>query len=169
MGRKENLVKTACLKYLALRGIPAWANNSGMAWLKTGKGFMPVWFGTPGSPDILGVLPGSGRLLCVEAKRPARRGDSGGRQSAEQRQFEACMAAAGALYVVARTAADLAEAVEAASPARCQVPLPKRPPRPPRGRGGARGAGGALRVAPKCPPGARPRSVAVNAPQGGLF
>lgn len=52
-----------CLKYLNLRNVYAWRNNTGG--LKKGDHF--IRFGSVGSPDILGILP-YGRLLCVECK-----------------------------------------------------------------------------------------------------
>lgn len=78
----ESDVLAACLALLRLRGIPHWRANTGGAWLtgKQGKP-RPVRFGVPGCSDILGIVPGSGRLLAVECKRP------GGRLSDAQAAF----------------------------------------------------------------------------------
>ena len=60
----EGAVVKACLDYLAVRGIYAWRNNTGTLRDKTNR---PVFFGKPGSADILGILPG-GTFLAVECK-----------------------------------------------------------------------------------------------------
>jgi hypothetical protein len=100
MGREENSVKGSCLDYLAIRGIFAWPNNTGAVQVD-GKRF--VRFGRKGSPDILGILPG-GRILCVECKSKR------GRQTAEQKDFEAEVTRRGGVYVLARGFEDLENA-----------------------------------------------------------
>lgn len=101
--REQDLVRT-CLQYLALRGIPAWRANCGA--MKVGRRY--VRFGTPGQPDILGLLGPNGRLLCVELKSPR------GRLRPEQRAWLEAAGKAGALCVVARSLQELREALAAA-------------------------------------------------------
>ena len=64
---KETVIVKSILEYLQLRYKGRaffWRNNSGA--LKTEKSF--VRFGATGSPDILGVLGPSGRLVGLEVK-----------------------------------------------------------------------------------------------------
>lgn len=97
----EGSVLDACLDYLRFRNIYAWRNNTGALRSSTGR---LIRFGHPGSPDILGYLPG-GRMLCVECKAGR------GRLSELQRNFLGNAAAAGCLVVVAYSVDDLAEAL----------------------------------------------------------
>lgn len=110
MGRRENAVTEACLKYLRAAGLMAWRNNTGMARYPDPKakgGFRKVKYGANGSPDVVAVLPPAGRILCVECKRPedpfaltrARR--AAGTQSPDQIQFQALVEASGGIYLVA--------------------------------------------------------------------
>lgn len=69
-----------------------WRQNTGAAMV---KGRL-VRFGSPGCPDILGALAPTGRLIGIEVKAPD------GRQSAEQKSFQAMFERMGALYVLAR-------------------------------------------------------------------
>jgi len=66
MAGPESVLVSACLQYLRVKGVFAWRNNTGAA--QVGRRY--IRFGSPGSPDIIGVLPGTGRLLGVECKRP---------------------------------------------------------------------------------------------------
>jgi hypothetical protein len=69
----ERDVLRACLAYLHLcPGILAWRNNTGAFAVGTGSARRFVRASIKGAPDILGCLPGGGRLLCVEVKRPGR-------------------------------------------------------------------------------------------------
>lgn len=63
-----------------------------------------VRFGVPGQADLTGILPG-GRRLEIEVKSP------GGRQSVEQRQFQAMIERFGGLYVLARCVEDVRRAL----------------------------------------------------------
>lgn len=69
-----------------------WRQNTGVAQM-AGRS---VRFGTPGTPDILGLMLPHGRMLGIECK------SARGRQSEEQRSFERMMKAFGGLYVLAR-------------------------------------------------------------------
>ena len=100
----EGYVLDGCLRYLEVRGIYHWRNNTGAVQIAPGR-FMR--FGKVGSSDILGILPG-GRLLCVECKAPD------GRLSSEQKQFLADVRELGALTVVVRGWKDLDAALREA-------------------------------------------------------
>ena len=93
---REAPVVRDCLKWLHARGIFAWRNNTGTAWI----GEQPVTFGYPGSGDILGILP-DGRLLAVECKSPT------GTQSAKQKEFQAKIEANHGVYILARNVGEL--------------------------------------------------------------
>jgi hypothetical protein len=97
MARAENAVVAACLQLLEFTNIPAWRNNSGA--MKFGGRF--VRFGATGSPDIFAIVPPGGRLLGCECKTAA------GRQTQSQKDFQAAMERAGAVYVLARSVDDL--------------------------------------------------------------
>ena len=69
----EQQIQRAILDYLAAVGIPAWRQNTGaMAGVHNGKSRY-VRFGPKGQSDIQGILPGSGRFLTIEVKRPKSR------------------------------------------------------------------------------------------------
>jgi len=93
MVTSEGRILADCLRYLEIRGIYHWRNNTGAVQVRPGQ-FMR--FGKKGSSDILGVLPG-GRLLCIECKAP-----DGGRLSPEQKQFIADVQKLGAMALVVR-------------------------------------------------------------------
>jgi|GEM_PF-1700055 len=61
----------AILDYLDLCGIKAWRQNTGGMTKTNAEGeerYIP--FGIPGQSDIIGILPGSGRMLAIEVKMP---------------------------------------------------------------------------------------------------
>lgn len=96
----ETQLVHACLKLLALHRVVAFRNNTG-ARTDTHKGKRRFTrFGIPGSPDIIGVLPG-GRFLGVEVKLP------GGTATAAQDAFLRVVNATGGLGCVVRSIADL--------------------------------------------------------------
>lgn len=72
-------------------------NNIGLAWMKNGA---PVKFGVgnPGGSDFVGVY--RGRALYVEIKTPD------GRQSPDQRRFQAKIERHGGIYRVLRSVED---------------------------------------------------------------
>ena len=93
---ETSLVKS-CLTYLHAKGVMAWRNNSGG--IVKEKRF--IRFGEVGSPDILGCLGYTGRLLAIECKV--------GRNKLSEAQ-ESWLARAeqrGALVIVARSVDDL--------------------------------------------------------------
>jgi hypothetical protein len=62
----ETALCSWCLEYLHRIGIAAWKNNTGGLTDKNGQ---YVQFGTPGAPDIMGILASQeGRMLCIETK-----------------------------------------------------------------------------------------------------
>lgn len=96
----ENKVVQACFQVLKARGIFAWRNNTGCAWV----GNRPIRYGLPGSADILGLLP-DGRFLAVECK------SAKGKQSDVQKRFQENVENSNGLYVLAYSAEDLEEAL----------------------------------------------------------
>jgi hypothetical protein len=93
---REAPVVHDCLKWLHDRGIFAWRQNSGTAWI----GGQPVTFGYPGAGDITGILP-DGRRLEIECKSPT------GTQSPKQKEFEAKVVASRGVYILVRSVEDL--------------------------------------------------------------
>lgn len=119
--RSEKAIQNDTLSAVsALPDTICWRNNTGQAW--AGKrerfypgttipvphgvvvltGAQPVSFGLPGSGDILGAS--AGRPLSIEVK------DATGRQSDQQKRFQAAWERAGGVYLLVR---DPAEAVAA--------------------------------------------------------
>jgi hypothetical protein len=86
----ESLIQGEILEYLRLRGVFCWRNNSGVA--RTGGRF--IRFGSPGAPDILGILP-DGRFLGIEVKTPT------GIVSEDQEAFHEAATRSGALVFTA--------------------------------------------------------------------
>lgn len=72
-----------------------WRTNSGVAVTPARS---VVRFNVPGTPDILGCY--RGRAVAIEAKAAI------GRQSHQQRRFQAAWERAGGLYVLARSVDD---------------------------------------------------------------
>ncbi len=113
MGTAENAVQSACFKYLQLRGAFVWRSQS-RTFQVPGKGgrMRPMFVGTPGSPDIMGILPG-GRFIGVECKRPLgpKGGHGGSVQSPEQKMWQDECERVGGLYILARSFGDVEEAL----------------------------------------------------------
>jgi hypothetical protein len=96
----ESAVVRACLDYLAAIGVFAWrVNNVGIF-----RDNAFVFHGTPGVPDIIGILPG-GRWLGIECK------SGKGKQSPAQVDFQKRATKAGGVYLLTRSAAELAEQI----------------------------------------------------------
>lgn len=78
-----------------------WRSNTGGGWhidKRTGRmGKRPVYFGLPGSPDLVGIMAGNGRMIGVEVK------SKDGRLSGNQIIFQEWMNKAGGIYIVARS------------------------------------------------------------------
>jgi len=99
---KEGAVVQACLDYLKIYGAFAWRNNTGALKDKRDR---PVYFGKPGSADILGVLPG-GRFIAVECKSKK------GKLSDKQELFLAEVEQLGGVAIVAKSVDDVIKGVE---------------------------------------------------------
>jgi hypothetical protein len=92
--QKEADVLRACLDWLACKRIFAWRSNNIAA---PGRAF----HGVKGVPDICCVH--KGQFLGIECKATK------GKQSAEQREFQKRLEAAGGRYILARSLAALIE------------------------------------------------------------
>jgi hypothetical protein len=102
--RPENEVVKACLRLLALKGIFSWRQNTaGLLNPKTGKYY---FHGLRGVPDILAIAKG-GRFLGIECK------SAEGRQTPDQKMFEAQCVKAGGIYLLVHSAGELADKLEA--------------------------------------------------------
>jgi len=99
---QEGAIVKACLEWLNIYGAFVWRNNTGCLKDKTNR---PVFFGKPGSADIIGVLPG-GRFIAVECKTPK------GKLSEKQKEFLQNVEEMGGLTVVARSVDDVINVVE---------------------------------------------------------
>jgi hypothetical protein len=112
---KETQIQAAILHALRFRrrDLFAWRNNSGA--LENARG-RPVFFGKPGSADIIGVLEG-GRFVGLEVKRP------GGEPSTLQLEFAAEVRAKGGFYAVVTS---VEEALAAVARARAMGPADER-------------------------------------------
>lgn len=77
-----------------------WKSPTGVA----SQGERTIRFGLPGSADITGILRG-GRRVEIEAKTGA------GRQSEQQKRFQAMVEQFGGCYVLARCVGDVEKAL----------------------------------------------------------
>jgi hypothetical protein len=98
----EGKVKAAVLRALAGRNIMAWTNPTGCGRTMWGSF---IRFGALGAPVVIAILPG-GRFCGVECK------SAQGRQSDDQKAWQRQCEAAGGLYVVVRSVAELTAAME---------------------------------------------------------
>jgi hypothetical protein len=98
----SRLVKE-CVEELALRGYPAWPNQTGMAW----RDRRPVRFGKKGSGDVLTVLPRriAGELVGVHGEIECKTG--GAVQSKKQKAHMRVVLGCGAVYLVIRSRDEL--------------------------------------------------------------
>jgi len=94
----EGAVVQACRDYLTVRQIPHIRNNTG----RRGG----VSYGSEGSADILGCLPG-GRFLAIECKAGK------GKLSPTQVEFQRDIIRQGGLHIVAYRVEDVIEVLEA--------------------------------------------------------
>jgi len=97
----EGAVLSACLDYLALKGVLAWRNNTGAVQIEGRH----IRYGKVGSSDIIGCL-NDGRMLCVECKA------KGKKPTEEQRRFLAAVTEKGGLALVVDDVATLVDALE---------------------------------------------------------
>jgi len=96
MGTGETKIVADTLRVLQLHGVFCWRNNSGVARID-GRW---VRFGAPGSPDIIGVLPG-GRFLGVEVKTLV------GKESDRQREFRERIESSGGVALVVHNTGEM--------------------------------------------------------------
>jgi penicillin-binding protein-related factor A (putative recombinase) len=66
---KEQEIQKEILKYLSMRGIFAFRNNTGSFVINGAKGKRFFRAGVKGGSDIVGILKGSGKFLAIEVKR----------------------------------------------------------------------------------------------------
>ena len=83
--------------------IRIWRSNSGAA--TTHRGAL-VRFGVPGQADISGILAPSGRRIEIEVKSAT------GRQTQQQRRFQAMIERMGGVYILARSVGDVLRVLE---------------------------------------------------------
>jgi hypothetical protein len=106
MTSEKRILNEGLVLVSALPGVMAWRNNSGQAWqanrVERRPGGVvilyearPVQFGLPGSGDILGCAPGF--AFALEAKTDT------GRQSEQQKKFQAAFERAGGRYGLFRS------------------------------------------------------------------
>lgn len=90
--------QNAIVRWLARHGfVRVFRQNTGRA---TFKG-RTVQFGTPGQGDLRCIVAPLGRLVEIEVKSPT------GRQSVSQRNYQRMLEGLGAVYVLARSVADV--------------------------------------------------------------
>lgn len=120
----EKHVKKAILDYLQLKGVWAWNNPSGGAFIPFEKKTPDVFhveqsakpgghflkFGKEGSPDIVGVLPG-GKFLGVEAKASKEDGTAKRRRELQD-AFGLEITRRGGVYIRAKSVEDVMEALK---------------------------------------------------------
>jgi hypothetical protein len=98
----EGYVQSAILDYLDAKHVLAFRMNTGA--VKLASGF--VRFGVKGMADIIAFgntrMPRLPRVIWIECKA------AGGRQSEEQKSFQAQVEEAGHTYIVARSIDDVA-------------------------------------------------------------
>lgn len=104
MKRKESDIQRAVLDYLKARGIMAWRQKS-EGTFDAKRGIYRRGTGTPGLPDIGGILPG-GRALQIEVKAGRNK------PTPEQVDFLARARAAGAVAFVAYSVDDVIKELE---------------------------------------------------------
>jgi len=69
---REREIQKAILDLLRVHGIPAWRINSRVLTLPGSAGLYRMG-GVKGMADIIAMVPGSGRFLALEVKRPGQK------------------------------------------------------------------------------------------------
>ena len=115
---KEHDLQTEILKkYGALPWLRIWRQNTGVAVgmsviaqarrLGVLPDHLPVTrYGTPGQPDIMGIIGPNGRFLGIECKSEK------GKQSPEQMTWQRMIESLGGLYILAKSIEDVEEALK---------------------------------------------------------
>lgn len=105
-GKEADLLRSV-LKALAARRVFCWRNNSGVTVLGVGKSKRVIRGAPAGSPDILGVIPGSdGSLFGLELKTAT------GRVTDTQRDWHERAKAQGVRVAVARGVSEALQIVD---------------------------------------------------------
>ena len=99
---ERDTLRAILLRYGTDPRVWVWRNATGN--LPWGDG-RRLSYGLIGSADILGALVGSGRMVAIEVKSPT------GRLRPEQEAFKRVFTAAGGLYCLARSVADVENAI----------------------------------------------------------
>lgn len=95
------LIRAVQVTFGARPNLRIWRNNTGA--FGTEDRF--VRFGLEGSADFLGILGPSGRFLAIECKSPS------GRQTDQQKAFQAMVERFGGVYILARSTDDVEAAL----------------------------------------------------------
>lgn len=113
----ESDVLKSCLELLQLRlgEDRVWRNNSGAMLAEHGGRKRLIRFGKKGSADLVGIIPGLGRWIAVETKRPAvpAIGQRAGTLRKPQREFLWMVADAGGVAVCVSDVGQLAAVLDA--------------------------------------------------------
>ena len=97
MGWMEKDIKRDVLRLLGGRSdTRLWNNPTGLGLTRDGS--RTIAFGLPGSADLIGLFRPSGRFLAVECK------SARGRQSLQQKRFQAMIESMGGVYLLVRSA-----------------------------------------------------------------
>lgn len=96
----EGIIQSGILEYLRLSRIMAWRNNTGATKYRSNGRERFLRYGTPGSGDILGVLP-DGRFFSIEVKQPGKY------PSRKQKEFIAAVNKNNGVAFVARSIEDV--------------------------------------------------------------
>ena len=107
---KESEIVRSILDVLALMKVPAWRVNVGMVPVSRADGGTFRRSLNRGMSDIIGVMPGSGKMLAVEVKRPGKERTV----TLEQAAFLDRVRDAGGIAIVATNAAYVRAVVEKA-------------------------------------------------------
>lgn len=108
MTTESRLVAAILLAWGAHPRVRLWRQNSGLLWAPDGNGGVRrVRAAVPGAPDLAGLLAPAGTYLGIECKTAV------GRQSPEQRAFEAMLTKFGGIYILARSVSDVDAALAA--------------------------------------------------------
>ena len=110
--KEHDLQKQIFYKYGSLAWLRLWRNNTGksvglsLVMKAKREGIMPAFlpvtsYGTPGMPDILGIMAPTGRFIAIETK------SSTGKQTQEQRLWDRMIISLGGIYILARSIEDV--------------------------------------------------------------
>ena len=101
-GRKEADILREILRYLGAIGVVAWRTNVGAVSSHYKGRTRFIRFGFPGLSDVIGIVPGSGRLFACEVKTDT------GKLTPHQVAFLQLVNKSGGIGFVARSCDDIA-------------------------------------------------------------